>query len=79
MALQQELPEPAARLDLAEDRPDGDVSVGLQASPARRAQRAAHAVSDREAHGDPATRGRRACPFVRLPIRWDQGRTSPTW
>lgn len=65
MAPRQELPEPASLLDLAEDRPDRDFPFGVQASPALRAQRAAHAVSDREPRGNPAARDRRACPSVR--------------
>ena len=77
MAPQQELPEPTSLLDLTEDRLDRDLACGVQASPALRAQRAAHPVRDREPRGNPTVRRGRACPFVRLPIRRDQGRTAP--
>ena len=73
MAPQQELSKPTSLLDLTEDWLDRDLAFGIQASPALRAQRAAHAVRDRESRGNPSVWGRRACPFVRLPIRRDQG------
>lgn len=77
MSPQQELSESAALLDLTEDRLDRNRAFGVPASPARRAQCAAHAVRDRAPGGSPAARGRRACPFVGLPIGRDQGRTAP--
>lgn len=73
MAPQQELPEPTSLLDLTEDRLDRDFSFGVQTSPLLGAQRAAHAIRNRKPRGNPAARGRRACPFVLLPIRRDQG------
>ena len=76
MAPQQELPGPVSLLDLTEDRLDRDLAFGVQTSPALGAQRATHAVRDREPPGNPAVRRRRACPFVCLPIRRDQGRTA---
>ncbi len=76
MAPQQELPEPTSLLDLTEDRLDRDLAFGVQTSPAFRAQRAAHPVRNREPRGNPAVRRGRACPFVCLPIRRDQGQAA---
>ena len=63
IAPQQELSEPTSLLDLTEDQLDRDLAFGVQAPPALRAQRAAHAVRDREFHGNPA---------MLLPLREDQ-------
>ena len=71
MAPQQELSEPTSLLDLTEDRFDRDLPFGIEASPLLGAQRAAHAVCDRESRGNPAVRRGRACPSVLLPIRRD--------
>ena len=73
MAPQQELSESAPLLDLAEDWLDRDFPFGIQASPVLRPQRAAHAIHDREPHGNPAARRGRHCPAMLLPIRRDQG------
>lgn len=73
---QQELPEAAALLDLAEHRLDDRFAPGIEPSTALRAERTAHPVGHRQSDRGPAPgRGRQGLTMVR-PIGRNQGLTA---